>query len=81
MGKEAVSYMKTNGWYDRLIKSSLGLNKVTIYADRTVGCRPEIKPLDYHLNEDIHTGINNHCIITRHLSKNDPLKLSTRTPN
>ena len=80
MGKEAVSYMKTKGWYDRLIKPSLGLNKGTIYADRTVGCRPELQPLDYHLNEDIHTGVDNHCIITRHLSENDPLKFSTRTP-
>ena len=80
MGKDAVAFMKTNGWYDRLLKPSLGLNKGTIYAARTVGCRPEFQVLDYHLNEDSHNGVDDHCIITRHLSDDDPLKFSTRTP-
>ena len=80
MGKEAVAFMKTNGWYERLIKPILGLNEGTLYADRMVGCRPEFQPLDYHLNEDCHTTVDDHCIITRHLPDDDALKFSTRTP-
>ena len=80
MGAEAVEFMKTKGWYERLITPQLDLNKGTIYANRTIGCRPEMQPLDYHLNEDIHSGVQHHCIITRSLNDDDPLKFSCRTP-
>ena len=79
-GKDAVDYMKQKGWYDRLIRPKLGLNKGTLYKDRTVGCRPELQVMDYHLNQDIHTGVDEHSIITRHLNDDDPLKFSLRTP-
>ena len=80
MGAEAVEFMKSKGWYERLITPQLDLNKGTIYANRTIGCRPEMQPLDYHLNEDIHSGVQHHYIITRSLKDDDPLKFSCRTP-
>ena len=36
--------------------------------------------MDYHLNEDLHTGADEHSIITQHLNDDDPLKFSLRTP-
>ena len=79
-GKAAVLYLKENGWYDRLIKPQFGLNDNTKYANRTVGNRPELQPLDYHLNKDIHDGVDEHVIITQHLAEEHPLKFSMRTP-
>ena len=79
-GKDAIDFMKQKGWYDRLIRPKLGLKKGTIYADRIVGCRPELQVLDYHLNQDLHTAVDEHCIITRNLKDDDPLKFSKRTP-
>ena len=80
MDKDAIAFMKTNGWYDRLIKLVLGLNEGTLYADRRIGFRPEFQPLDYQLNEDCHRTVDDNCIITRHLSDDDVLIFSTRSP-
>ena len=77
---EAVEFMKSKGWYKRLITLQLDLNKEKNYTNRTIGCQPEMQPLDYHLNEDIHSGVEHHCIITRNLKDDNLLKLSTRTP-
>ena len=63
-----------------MVKPQLGLNSDTIYENRTIGNRPELQPLDYHLNKDIHDGVGDHVIITQHLAEEDPLKFSMRTP-
>ena len=73
--------MKDNGWYYRLIKPVLELNEGMLNSDRMVGFWPEFQLLDYHLNEDCHSTVDNYCIIIRHLSDDDVLKFQHKLRN
>ena len=57
------------------------LNKGTAYSKRVVGNHPHMIPLYEHLNQDIHSKVNVHTVLTKHLHKDDPLKFSKRTPD
>ena len=45
-----------------------------------VGMRPEVMPLDTHLNQDFHKCVNRHVNLTNHLPDNHPHKFGKRTP-
>ena len=45
-----------------------------------VGNNPTAMPLDNSLNQDLHTAVQQHCILTQDLDDEDPRKFSTSTP-
>jgi len=77
----SLQYMSDKGYKDHLILPQLGCNDGTNYKNRMVGMRPEMMPLDAHLNQDTHESVDRHCNLTSHLPDNDPRKYSKRTPN
>ena len=77
----SLQYMSDKGYKDHLILPQLGCNDGTIYKNRMVGMRPEMMPLDAHLNQDTHESVDRHCNLTSHLPDGDPRKYSKRTPN
>ena len=50
------------------------------YAGSLVGCRPELMPLDSHLNADHERGMLWHVALTSNLPNNDPRKFKMGTP-
>ena len=69
---EPIEYMKRKGYWDRLIRPLFNVTKhLGCYHNRFVGNHPYVMPLDAHLNQDLHTGHDWHCIITKHLNKDD----------
>jgi len=50
------------------------------YKGSLVGCRPELMPLDSHLNADHETGMLHHVGLTSNLDKDDPKKFKMGTP-
>ena len=46
-----------------------------------VGMRPEVMPLDSHLNQDLHESVDRHVNLTQYLHENHEHKFSKRTPN
>ena len=50
------------------------------YAGSLVGCRPELMPLDSHLNADHEIGILHHVGLTSNLDNDDPCKFKMGTP-
>ena len=77
----SLRYMEMKGYKAHLILPELGLNDGTIYINRMVGMRPELMPMDAHLNQDTHESVDRHCNLTSHLPDSDPRKFSKRTPN
>ena len=77
----SLQYMEEKGHKSHLILPELGCNDGTIYANRMVGMRPEVMPMDAHLNQDTHESVDRHCNVTSHLLDTDPRKFSKRTPN
>ena len=57
----------------------LGLNNGTPYANCPVGNSPEIMPLDFSLNKNIHEGVRRHCVYTSRLERDDNKKISLNT--
>ena len=78
--KESTDYMQAKGYTQHLILPQFDCNKGTVYANRMVGMRPEIMPLDCHLNQDIHSCVERHINMTSHLPDDHPDKFSKRTP-
>ena len=72
--------MKEKGYHQHLILPQNGLNSGTIYANRVVGNHPEMMPLDAHLNQNLHSSVDTHAIITKSLLWNHPHKFSKRIP-
>ena len=56
------------------------INGKKSYANKCVGNHFEMMPLDSHLNQDLHTAVDQHAILTKSLKANDPIKFSKRTP-
>ena len=80
-GKESIKYMKEKGYWNKLIRPLNGVNdKYKRYKDRVVGNHPYLMPLDAHLNQDLHSAFDYHCVITQHLPEDDPRKFSRKTP-
>ena len=80
-GKDSIKYMQEKGYWDRLIRPLNGLNdKYSRYKDRVIGKHPYLMPLDAHLNQDLHAAFDYHCVLTQHLSQDDPKKFSRNTP-
>ena len=78
--KESTDYMKTKGYIEHLILPQFDCNKGTVYANRMVGMRPEVMPLDCHLNQDLHLCVDRHVNMTSHLEDTNEDKFSRRTP-
>ena len=57
---KSLQYMTDKGYCAHLILPQLGCNDGTIYANRMVGMRPEMMPLDAHLNQDTHECVDRH---------------------
>ena len=76
--EECKKYMQRRGILDRWILPELYLNDSIPYANRPVGNSPEIMPLDFFLNKDIHEGMRRHCIYTNRLGRNNQ-KISLNT--
>ena len=72
--------MRRRGYDKHLIVPQHGLNAGTAYAGRMVGMRPEVMPLDEHLNQDIHDAVDRHVNLTQNLPDDHPQKFSKRTP-
>ena len=78
---EPIEYMKRKGYWDRLIRPLFNVTKhLGCYHNRVVGNHPYVMPLDAHLNQDLHTGHDWHCIITKHLNKDDERKFKKTDP-
>ena len=77
---DSIKYMQKQGYLDHLILPHNVCNQGTPYADRMVGMRPEVMPLDSHLNQDLHECVDRHVNLTQHLPDNHPNKFSKRTP-
>ena len=77
---EWYDYIQRKGYYNHLIVPLNGLSEGTLYAKRMVGMRPEVIPLDAHLNQDLHKSVNRHVNLTSHLPDLHPNKFSKRTP-
>jgi len=80
VAKDSYDYMKLKGYYVHLIVPQNGLSRGTVYAFRMVGMRPEVMPLDAHLNQDLHENVDRHVNLTSHLPDDHPNKFSKRTP-
>ena len=80
VAKESYQYMHEKGYFRHLIMPQLGLNRGTVYIHRMVGMRPEVMPMDAHLNQDLHENVDRHVNLTSHLPDNHPNKFSRRTP-
>ena len=78
--KESMEYMRHKGFLSHLILPQFGLNDGTAYANRMVGMRPEVMPLDAHLNQDLHESVDRHVNLTSHLQDDHAHKFSKRTP-
>ena len=78
--------MKTKLWYDHWLLPKLELmsgvldGKGKRWNDIPVGNNPTAMPLDNSLNQDLHTAVQQHCILTQDLDDEDPRKFSTSTP-
>ena len=77
---ESMQYMRAKGYLNHLILPQHRCNAGTPYANRMVGMRPEVMPLDAHLNQDIHESVDRHVNLTAHLPDNHPNKFGKRTP-
>ena len=75
-----MQYMREKGYLSHLILPQHRCNGGTPYANRMVGMRPEVMPLDAHLNQDIHESVDRHVNLTSHLPDGHPNKFSKRTP-
>ena len=73
--------MRSKGYMEHLIMPQHGCNEGTSYANRMVGMRPEVMPLDAHLNQDFHESVDMHVNLTAHLPVGHEDKYSKRTPN
>ena len=78
---EAMQYMDRKGYLGHLILPQHGCNSGTVYANRMVGMRPEVMPLDSHLNQDLYESVDRHVNLTQHLHEKHEHKFSKRTPN
>ena len=77
---DSYAYIREKGYYSHLIVPQNGLSQGTVYARRMVGMRPEVMPLDAHLNQDLHESVDRHVNLTSHLPDDHPNKFSKRTP-
>lgn len=57
-----------------------GYNDGTNYANCIVGMRPELIPLDVHLNQDLYKPVEIHVNLTAHLPIDHKYKYSKQTP-
>ena len=64
---ESMQYMRAKGYLNHLILPQHRCNTGTPYANCMVGMRPEVMPLDAHLNQDIHENNDRHVNLTAHL--------------
>ena len=80
VAKESYKYMRQKGYYEHLMVPQHGLNDGTAYKNRMVGMRPEVMPMDAHLNKDLHDLVDRHVNLTAHLPDNHPDKFSKQTP-
>ena len=77
---ESMQYMRLKGYLNHFILPQHRCNDGAPYANRMVGMRPEVMPLDAHLNQDIHESVDRHVNLTAHLPDNHPNKFGKRTP-
>ena len=77
---ESYKYMRAKGYYDHIIVPLNGLSDGTLYAKRMVGMRPEVMPLDTHLNQYLHESVDRHVNLASHLPDVHPNKFSKQTP-
>ena len=50
------------------------------YKTNLIGNSPEFMPWDAHLNADVHSSVDYHCLVAKDLDKNDPRKFDASTP-
>ena len=50
------------------------------YKTNPIGNSPELMPWDAHLNADVHSSVDYHCLVAKDLKKNDPRKFDASTP-
>ena len=50
------------------------------YKNNPLGNSPEFMPWDAHLNQDVHSSVDFHSVLTKHLADEDPRKFDTSTP-
>ena len=83
--KETKEWMREEGFLDRWILPSSDLyNNLPIlkskYDNNPIGNSPEFMPWDAHLNADVHSSVDYHCLVAKDLSNNDPRKFESSTP-
>ena len=78
---DTMDYMRSKGYMEHLIMPQHGCNEGTSYANRMVGMRPEVMPLDAHLNQDLHESVDRHVNLIAHLPIGHKHKYSKRTTN
>ena len=50
------------------------------WTNKLVGNNPKAMPLDNSLNNDVHTAVQSHCVLTQNKDNDDDEKFSMRTP-
>ena len=83
--KETKQWMQQKGYLERWILPSDDLyeNMKDLkgkYGNNPIGNSPEFMPWDAHLNADVHSSIDYHCLVSKHLDKDDPRKFDASTP-
>ena len=76
VAKDSYKYMQQKGCFRHLIVPQHELNAGTPYANHMVEMRPEVMPMDAHLNQDLHESVDRHVNLTGHLPDNHPNKFS-----
>ena len=83
--RETKEWMSTRGYLKRWILPSddLYVNDDELkkkYNNNPLGNSPEFMPWDAHLNMDLHSAVDHHCLLSKHLDDKDKRKFSIATP-
>ena len=71
--------MRIKGYNKNLIRPKHGLKADTASAGRMNGMRPEVMPLDEHLDQEIYYAVDRHVNLTQSLPDNHPNKFIKQT--